>query len=677
VSPRLHLPLALLLGVVVRVPFWSEAMRTPLDGDTAIIGLMARHPLAGATMWGQPYGSPVEAWLVAPVLGALGATPEALRLAYFLLGLGLIPVAYALGRCLDARAGLPAAVLLACPPPYVLLLSSLPPPLYPTTLLLCGGLLMLALRIGDRLERGESATALLGTWGALAGLAAWTHLMSLSVIAACGLSLLYRAREHRRRLLWAVPPLLATSAPLWGRALFAGEGLRVLSPSSRSGSFSDHLAAVLPHLLRPLGGILGTHTPIVADDPEALVVPSAWVSAALMLLYGVGLILAARSLKKRPGAGLLVAAAGLAFVLFPFPARSSPSALRFLSLLYLPVAVLVAWAPLALSTLRRSFILVLSLASLHLVGASSLLMAWRQVDRGKPPFLLPDLVPLRRFLDAHGIRRGYASYGPAYRVTYESGERIVLSQPWNERFLHYRLPYLDEVRFAKDVAWVLTPTVPTDLPAPKSFEEALAGLGGSYRREQVGEAVVYHDFAPPFDPLVEHPREAGPAGDGDIASGLSPARDAPTTFTLPAARPLDAVTLLAGTQASLLRSMDVEVSADGVAFEVVARRRRRDERQDLRWVNGQPQYVLDHDLLAIPLGGRTVAAIRIVPCASTDPWQLAEILLHPARERAQRQAWDEWLDPHLSWQARRQALAARPRTEREDWYWRVLLAARH
>ena len=42
--------------------------------------------------------------------------------------------------------------------------------------------------------------------------------------------------------------------------------------------------------------------------------------------------------------------------------------------------------------------------------------------------------------------------------------------------------------------------------------------------------------------------------------------------------------------------MNVEVSADGSAFEVVATRRRRGEREDLRWVNGHPQYVLDHDL---------------------------------------------------------------------------------
>src|SRR5687767_1465048 len=133
---RYMLPAIVLLGLVVRLPFWVEALRTPVDGDTAIIGLMARHPFASTTMWGQPYGSAVEAWLAAPVLAVLGATPAALRLVYFLLGLALIPAGAWLAAGLDRRAAVPAALLLACPSPYFLLLASMPAPLYPTALLL-------------------------------------------------------------------------------------------------------------------------------------------------------------------------------------------------------------------------------------------------------------------------------------------------------------------------------------------------------------------------------------------------------------------------------------------------------------------------------------------------------------------------------------------------------------
>ena len=295
------------------------------------------------------------------------------------------------------------------------------------------------------------------------------------------------------------------------------------------------------------------------------------------------------------------------------------------------MVALVAWTAVAAGGRRRAFSVVLVLATTHVVTSARLLAAWRAADRAAPPFLLVDLQPVRAMLDAHNVHHAYASYGPAYRMTFESGERIVASQPWNERFLHYPLPYLDEVRFAKDVAWVLTPGVPTDLPAPQAFEDALARAGGRWRRGEAGAAAVFDAFVPPFAPTVEPLPSAGPAGDGDPATLARPSPAGATTFALDAPRPLDAVTLLSAASGERLpRSMDVSVSADGVTFETVAQRRRRGERADLRWVNGHPQYVVDHDLIAIPLGGRTVAAVRVEPVLSSDPWTLSEILLHPA-----------------------------------------------
>jgi len=675
VSRRLRLPLVILFGLVVRVPFWVEALRTPVDGDTAIIGLMARHLGQGTTMWGQPYGSPLEAWLAAPFVAAMGPKAAALRLCYFLLGLGLIPMAYALGRVLDARAALPAALLMACPPPYFLLLSALPPPMYPAALLLCGALLVLAVRIGGRLGAGDRPRAALAAWGALAGLALWTHLMSAAVVAASLVWLWRRAAGRRAALAVAVVALLVASAGWWVPALADAQAARVLSPSGRAQTMGEHLREVLPRLYEPIGGLLGTHVPLVADDPDHVVVAPRLAAAALVLVYGVGLVLAARTSGGHGPAGLLLAAGALGLLAFPFPLRSGPGTIRFLTPLYLPIAALVAWGPVARGRPRRSWIVVLALCGLHLAGANRFLGAWRAADRAAAPFLLPDLGPVRRVLEGHGLRRAYASYGPAYRLTYETGERIVVSQPWNERFLHHPLPYLDEVRFASQVAWILTPAIPTDVPGPRVFEAQLTAAGGRWRKTEAGAATVYHDFAPPFSPTVEPLSSAGAAGDGDLATALVPAPEAAATFVLPSPAPLDGVTLVAPTRGPRLpRSMDVEVSADGVVFETVASRRRRGEREDLRWVNGHPQYVIDHDLVAVALSGRTVAAVRIRPVASTDPWAVGEVLLHRAGDRPA--PWDEWLDPGLTWAGRRAALEKSPRRDREDWYYRLLLASR-
>jgi hypothetical protein len=675
---RWRLPFAILVGLLVRVPFWIESLRTPVDADTAIIGLMARHPGVGTTMWGQPYGSPLDAWVATPFVLVLGSTTDALRLPVFLLGLALVPIVWALGRALHEDAAFPAALLLACPPPYFLLMSALPPPFYATTLALCGAILVLSLRLGEKLGRGEIPTASLVLVGALAGLAVWTHLMSVSVVAMSAVYLFGRARGRRRALLVALGAMVVTSAPWWMGALADRQATRIVRVADREQTTLGHLREVVPRLYEPLGGVLGTHVPVVADSEDFVLRSPAPIAAGLILVYGLLLILAARRAVAHPPAAFLLATAALGVIAFALPVRSAPHTIRFLTPIYLPLAVLAAWAFVAAGRPRRSLVAVLALAGLHLAAGSKLLEAWRGADRTEPPFLLADLAPALRFLEGHALHHAYASYGPAYRMTWESGERVVVSQPWNERFRHYPLPLLDEVRFAKDVAWVLTPAIPTDLPSPRAFEDALGALGGTWKRTEAGAATLYHDFRPPFGATVEPWPDAGRAGDGNLESALTPDPQAPTVFRLPEPRALDAITLVAGLDGPrLLRSLDVEVSADGSTFETVARRRRREEREDLRWVNGHPQAVLDHDLLAVPLGGRRVAAVRIAPYASADPWTLGELLLHPAQPAEERAPWSEWLDPHLGWPERARVLAKDPKTDREDWYWRVLLASRH
>lgn len=666
---RVFLPLIVLTAALVRLPFWLAASRAAVDGDMAIVGLMARHLGEGTTLWGQPYGSPLDAWVAAPFVAALGPTRAAVRLPYFVLSLALVPLTYALARALDPRAGLPAAFLMAFPPAYFLLLSVLPPPLYPTTLVLLGLILLLALRLGESIARGGRPWGGLILWGTISGLALWTHLISASVVAASGGYLWLRARGRRRMLLAALFPLLLASAPWWLRIGRDPSALLVLSVSSEGETFAGRLGRLLPQLHRPLLGLLGTHTPLTADDPDRVLFAPPWARLLLAGLYAAGLLAALRALRARPPAGLLVVALVLGLAAFPFSVRAEPHTLRFLTPLYLPLAVLLV-SHAASGRVRRAWLLVLALSALHLIAGARLLEAWRGAG---PSDLTPDCAPVREALERLGIRRAYASYNPAYCLTYESGETTVASQPWNERFLGYPLRYLDEVRFARRVAWVLMPGMDFELPSPRHFEAKLQAAGGGWSRTEAGAAVIYHSFAPPFPPTVTPLAAAGPAGDGDLDTRTSHPPRGPTTFTLPAPASLSALTLVAGKgDLRLPRTMTVEVSADGLVFERVARRRPGRELIDLAWVNGHPQYVIDQDLLAIPLGGRTVAAVRITPGGS-QPWATEEVLLHGPGPSA---PWDDWLDADLTWEGRKRALADRPRPDREDWYYRSILAGR-
>ena len=665
--------LALLVAVALRAPFWKEALRTPLDGDEAIIGLMARHLGHDATIWGQPFGSPLEPFLVSPFVASLGTTVAAVRLPYFLLGLLLVPLAYFLGAALHPRAALPAALLMACPSPYLLIIASLAT-IYPSALVLCGLLLLSALRLGDRLGRGEHASGRLALWGALAGVALWTHLMSASVVAASLAYILARSRRRAATLLLPVLSILVVTAPWWSRGV--GEGLSILRLSGPRKPWAGHLANALGNLGQAAGGLLGTHTPLIADQGIHVLQTSPWHSALVVLAYALPLGWALREARRNPSAGLLLGAIALTAAAFPFPQRSGPQTIRYLTPAYLPLVALIGLAAACCRRRALGWAGVLAILGLNLAGAARLLTAWSEADRASAPFLLPDLGPVRRALEARGIRRAYASYAPAYRLTFESGERLIVSEPWNERFRHHALPYLDEVRFSKGVAWVLTPDIPSDLPTPQAFESALGEIGGRFKRTEAGPALIYHDFVAPLPPTAVPLANAGAAGDGDTATVRSFEAGRAVTFPLPKPTALGGLTLLAGPEGPrLLASMDVEVSADGLVFERVYRRRRLEERSRLAWVNGHPQYVPGRDVLTIPLSGQTLAAVRITPVDSDAVWGLAELLLHPADPERVRDDWGEWLDPNLGWDARVKALEANP-LGRADWYYRVALAKR-
>lgn len=667
----LGLVLLLLLGASLRLPFLVEALATSVDGDTAIIGLMALHPPWGGSMWGQPYGSPLDSWVAAPFVAALGPTRLALRLPYFLLSLTLIPLAFFLARCLHPGAGLPAAGLLSCPPAYFLLLSALPPPLYPTTLFLLGLHLLLSVRAGAALEDRRAALGSLVAWGCIGGLALWTHLMAAAVVAAGGSYLLLKARARPWPLLVALVSLLAASAPFWLHAAKEPLSTEVLAVSRRGEPFTDHALRVLSHIHRPIAGLLGAHAPLAEEGAPWVFSPPA-AQASLLLLYALGLVGAVR-LRSRGAAVLLYAVLGLTLVVFPLPVRSNPNAIRFLTPAYLPLVALAAAGASARLRGRWVWGLVLAACGLHLVAARGLLVEWRRAADSS--ILVPDCVASRQALEAWGVRRAYASYNTAYCLTYESGERIVASQPWNERFYGYPLPYLDEVRFATTVAWVLMPGMDFGLPSPALFEQQLRSAGGRWSRTRIGPAVIYHRFAPPFGPKVSLLPGGTLAGDGDMATSLLNPAHGPTTFRLPEPRRLGAVTLLAGTEGRWLpRSVEVAAASDDGRFERVWRRRRGRELVKLGWVNGHPQYLIDDDVIAVPLGDRIVSALQITPLGEAEPWSSGEVLLHAPNAAG---PWAEELDPGLSWAERRRRLTAEPRRGEASWYYRLLLASRH
>lgn len=460
-------------------------------------------------------------------------------------------------------------------------------------------------------------------------------------------------------LLVALPPLALASAPLWESAFSDRAAAHAIGLRPSVEATLGHALELVPRLHEPLLGLLGAHAPWVADVAEPLARPPVWAVVPLVLGQAVLFLLACTRLRGRSGAKLLVAGIVLTLAAFLVSQRADAQAVRFLTPLYLPLLALVAWGLVDTLGPRGSWMAVSLLATLNLAGGVSLLLAWQGADRASAPFHLPDLGAVRRLLESRGILRAYASYGPAYRLTYETGETLLVSQFRNERFPDYPLPYLDEVRLASRVAWILTPAIPSDMPTPSAFENDLRVAGGNWERSEAGAAVVLHDFVPPFSPLVVPLASAGRAGDGNLATGLTQTGVGGLTLEVEPPRALDAVTLAAPLGGGRLPpSFDLGVSDDGASYETVAKRRRHRALQDLVWAGGQPQYLVEPELLSVPLKGRLVKAIRIAPVGDARPWALGEVLVHPAA--AQREA----------------ALKAPLLRDHVDWYYRSLILAR-
>jgi hypothetical protein len=656
--------LLLALGGAIRVPFLLDSLSIPVDGDTAIIGLMAHHRVWSGTMWGQPYGSPVESWLALPFVEAFGATRLALRLCYYTLSLTLVPLAWALARSVDRRAGVPAAALLACPPTVLLSYAALPPPLYPAVILLVGGLLLVALVAARALPQpGVRYLPLLAIWAALSALALWTHLVAATAVTASALLLLLETRSRPVRA-----PLVLLAAAAIGAAILVGAA-REPGSIGITASTLDHARAVLAEMHIPLLELIGGRVRVISAGDREVVAPIL-AQAALAGLYVAFFLLALKPRLRLPLLGL-AGAVLFTVAVFPFPTRTGIGGVRFLTPAYLPLATIVAvgatdrlgravWVPLAL------------LMSLHALPAAGLLAQWHAARDSSA--LFPDCSDGLHTMQSLGLRRGYASYNTAYCITWESGEHIIVSQPWNERFLHHPLPFLDEVRFAGSaVAWILRPGFDyLAVRPPEEFEKQLQRAGGSWQRRRVGETLVYHSFVPPFSATTVSPEEAGALGDRAPETRILKPGRGPSTIGIPDPRPLRGITLLGGTRRPLLpRSVQVEISEDGTSFQKVLRRRRGREHVKLMWLNGQPVYPFDDRAVSVPVRSQRVSHIRVTPLEDRGPWSLAEVLLH---EKPASAPWP--MDPALesSWRERRDILLASPRPHDAVWYYRLLVS---
>jgi hypothetical protein len=448
--------------------------------DDAVVGLMARAALDGDLtifFWGQAYGGSQESLLAAALFAVAGPSTLALK---------LVPVAlYGVASLLLWRIGIRAvgepAARVAAALPFVLPAgfvwwTTQARGFYAATMV-CGlALVLLAQRIAA--TPGPAPARDAAFYGLAAGLGAWASpqiaLFALPVT-------LWLAARHPRALRsagWVAAGAVVGAAP-WLYDLVAhrrsplGDVVRVdgIGLADRARVFAEGLPQTL-----------GLQAPFSHDWllPGGKVVGPAIAAAA-----AVAVVAAPWPLRRSPRRDALepVLAVAIAypllFALSPF--SLSPDAVRYFSYLVPCVALGLGWlltrhgAALAAGT----FVCILLLASgLAGIDAYSRRPAcWEEV---RPP----DLGPLVAELDARGIDALVAEYWLAYRVTFETGGRIVATP--NDRIRH-----LPSYRAVADAGFTAYAFLANAGPEERVFVDLARDRGVDIERVRAGDVRLY------------------------------------------------------------------------------------------------------------------------------------------------------------------------------------------
>jgi hypothetical protein len=454
---RLRSPWTLLLGaaavagLALRVAVWSSALGRP-DGDEAVWGLMARHARDGelqAFFWGQGYGGTLEVLPTALLYVLAGSSWLTTRLVPVALTAVAAVLVWLVGRrTVGEPAARAAAAVFWVFPAYLVWKSIRAHGFYASGLVLTLLLLLLVLRLAERPSRRD-ALAL----GLVGGLAFWQTAQVVTVALPALAWLLWRRPRVLRDAWPAVPAALAGALP-W------------LVSNVRHDWWSLHVETTgvppYPTRIRGFGSAtlpmdLGLRVPFTSEWIAGKLVTGA-VYVALLGLFA----LAAWHLRRTP-----VSLLASVLVVYPFVYGLSTYTWlndepRYLVLLT-PVAVLLLCLP--LTTVARAAAGLVAALTLTVAALASLhgdLDAYRRQADGH---LVPaEFRPLVETLRAEGVDRAYAHYWIAYRLTFETGERVIAAEA-------------DTSTLAERRPGVVTPAVPDETNRRRAYDAAVRRAG--------------------------------------------------------------------------------------------------------------------------------------------------------------------------------------------------------
>ena len=470
---------------------WSG--RIPRNSDQAVVGIMAHHILTGrghpVFFYGATYDGSLEPHFVAVVFALAGASFATYRLAMALLLDCIVITIWAVTlRTFGEKAGRAALAYLAVPPFFLLYKGLTSDGAYDAFLLSSIAILGLALAADSRSSHGRLGwmTGL----GIAIGIGWWVTPLTLMVTVPVLFWLfLWRApRPLPGEIVLASAGAVLGSSPWWiwnARHGWASLKASELGTAGIQG-FATNLISVIRTSIPTLeGGIRSSPDPRKIE--ETLPASQSLALIALAILLVPILVGALRKERRRLLFGLVLVTAVVAA---SCSGRLNATEPRFLFAYYAVSAALVGFS--IGQPARNGWERLLRLAALGVLivlhGASALTARdVPVVSNDKEVGGSLDL--LRKQLESAGLSRVYANYWTAYRLSFESGEKIIATPFPGDDAVRY-VPYRDEVDRAPSPGVVLLGE------RDACFGEYLRENAMLYRRQRIGEFAVYSRLPP-------------------------------------------------------------------------------------------------------------------------------------------------------------------------------------
>jgi Dolichyl-phosphate-mannose-protein mannosyltransferase len=395
-------------GVVFRVWVYRSIIGVP-SSDEAVVGLMARHILHGELYtfsWAVAYGGTQEPLLTAPIFWIFGSSWLALRIVPIVLsGLAALLVWRVGRRTIGEPAARVAGVLFWVWPAYNLIQLTHQLGFYGSDVFYCALLMLLALRVVERPDAMR-----VGLFGLVLGLAFW-ETAQIVPIAVPVIAWTIWKQPRALRFLWVAAPLAVLGALPW---ILWNIRHDWASLNTTYGAQSTYLHRIRTWLSPLMPITVGLRQPWTQQRFLPAVLTLA-IYAILVAAFAYG------AWKTRRGNASLLY---LIPVVFPFFYAISEWTIESSDPRY--VIVLTPVLALLAAQVATRYWRAVALVALGCLISFAVLHRAQENARALPTTGAPrDFRPLISELDRLGVHRVYSSYWIAYRLAFETNERII------------------------------------------------------------------------------------------------------------------------------------------------------------------------------------------------------------------------------------------------------------